>query len=856
MDPFKLNVYFEHHNITYSFLPTQFCEIFINEVVNKSLRNLLTGGDKLRKVKLHDYNLINVYGPTEATIHVSTWTYQGQHITTSTIPIGRPIINSQLYILDHNLTPLPIGAIGELYIGGVGLARGYLNRPDLTAEKFITNPFQTKAELDNKSYGSLGKNSRLYKTGDLVRYLPDGNLEYIGRNDFQVKIRGYRIELGEIETVLASYSGVVQSVVLAKEHIDVDGVSTGNKYLVGYYVSDSKLDEENILNYLRSRLPEYMVPSLLLYIEKLPLTINGNLDRNALPEPEFTSNDSYVAPRNELEQQVCQILSEVLGLPEDKVGIRDDFFRLGGDSIISIQLISRLRQKLGVNVSVKDIFSYKSIERLYDNVLSKKRDSSTKLTLKTEQGTLSGEVPLLPIQEWFFQSNFEVVSHWNQSFIIKVPNLDIDMLQLSITKLVEHHDCFKMRYKKVKDLTPEGNNDHYTQYYNTKTKENPLQILDIRTLEAKEGSKEFEDNLQAIFTNWQSEFDLENGPIYSIGYICGYADGSSRVYFALHHLIVDTVSWRVLLEDLRELYSGKELGSKGSSYRQWVNAVKEYAKTHEDEKTYWTNILSDYDHNKLDTLMLYEQASHYTSLELTQEQTNKLLRETNKAYNTQVNDILLTALGCALSEIMNNRVNYILLEGHGREEIDNSIDITRTLGWFTTMYPVRLEVSSDIGDSIKNIKESLRQIPNKGIGYGTLIGYKTSDLPRISFNYLGQFDQDNKSQELDSFWSIINEDSGVSTHFANRDCNILNINGLVINGSLRFDIASRLDENTTNRITMLLKQKLNDTITYATSQNRSYLTASDINNIINQEYLDKLQEKREIEGVYLANSLQ
>ena len=200
--------------------------------------------------------------------------------------------------------------------------------------------------------------------------------------------------------------------VLAKEHVaDREKESTGSKYLVGYYVAKGKLDEESILNYLRSRLPEYMIPSKLVHLEELPLTINGKLDRKSLPEPEFTSSTSYIAPRNELESQVCQIWSEVLGLAEDKISIRDDFFRLGGDSIISIQLVSRLRQRLKLNISIKDIFSYKSIERLYDSVLSKELANNTILDFKTEQGTLSGEVLLLPVQQWFFDSNFVIANH-------------------------------------------------------------------------------------------------------------------------------------------------------------------------------------------------------------------------------------------------------------------------------------------------------------------------------------------------------------------------------------------------------------------------------------------------------------
>ena len=742
--------------------------------------------------------------------------------------------------MNPNLMPIPIGAIGELYIGGAGLARGYLNRPDLTAEKFIANPFQTEEER------AQNKNSRLYKTGDLVRWLPDGNIEYIGRNDFQVKVRGYRIELGEIENALSNYPEIKQSVVVAKEHTGIEGVGTGNKYLVGYYVSEVKLEEADILNYLQSKLPEYMVPSVLVHLDRLPLTINGKLDRKGLPEPEFTREDSYIGPRNEIENKVCQIWAEVLGLPEDKVGIRDDFFRLGGDSIISIQLVSRLRQKLNLTINIKDIFNYKSIERLYDNILAKNLTNVVK-ELKSEQGILSGEVPLLPIQEWFFASNFVVANHWNQSFLVKTPNLDIDRLNKSLVQLIEYHDSLGLRYSRTDEI------NRYVQYYNIDRKPKELRLLDIRTLQAKEGSKQFEDELQKILTEWQSDFNLEQGSLYSIGYIYGYADGSSRIYFALHHLIVDAVSWRILAEDLKDFYQGKGLGVKGSSYRQWVNAVRTYAATHEEERSYWTDVLSGYEAERLNSLRPNKDTKSYSNLFLDQEQTKKLLRESNRAYNTEVNDILLTALGYTLAEITNSRVNYIVLEGHGREEIDNQIDLSRTIGWFTTMYPVKLEICDELGKSIKRIKESLRRVPNKGIGYGALLGYQNPVLPKISFNYLGQF---NKEEGISDLWNITGESSGIPVDAINQDYNIININGLVIDNILQFGIASQLDEETTNRIAVIFKQKLGEIVNHVINQTRSYLTASDVNNIINQEYLDKLQRDKEIEGVYLANSLQ
>jgi acyl-coenzyme A synthetase/AMP-(fatty) acid ligase len=232
--------------------------------------------------------LINSYGPTEATVFVSMHTFVSGDANNN---IGKPINNTRFYVLDTSLNPVPIGAIGELHIGGAGLARGYLHKPELTAERFISNPFAT---LEDKAKGY----TRLYKTGDLVCWSADGNIEYIGRNDFQVKLRGFRIELGEIETILCTHPSIDQVVVLAKE-------SQGNKYLVAYYVADTELNHEDLTQYLLEKLPEYMTPNAYVRLDKLPMTINGKLDRHALPDPELISKEKYTAPSNELEAKLC-----------------------------------------------------------------------------------------------------------------------------------------------------------------------------------------------------------------------------------------------------------------------------------------------------------------------------------------------------------------------------------------------------------------------------------------------------------------------------------------------------------------------------------------------------------------------
>ena len=302
----------------------------------------------MTKYHKNGIHVINAYGPTETTVCATLHPYK---LSSTNTNIGRPISNTTCYVLDTNLKALPIGAIGELYIGGEGVGRGYLNQEKLTRESFIDNPFQS---LEEKS---LNRNGRIYKTGDLVRYLPDGNLEYIGRNDFQVKIRGYRIELGEIESKLSSYPAITQAVVLAKEQV-------ANKYLIGYYVSQDVLEDEILRSYLSVDLPDYMVPSFFVHLDKLPLTINGKLDRKSLPEVVFTEGCHYRAPGSDLELALCGISAEVLGIEADKIGIDDDFFRLGGDSISSIQLVNRLRQRLGLQIRVHDIFTHRTIRLL------------------------------------------------------------------------------------------------------------------------------------------------------------------------------------------------------------------------------------------------------------------------------------------------------------------------------------------------------------------------------------------------------------------------------------------------------------------------------------------------------------
>ncbi len=804
-----------------------------------NVKKVIAGGTKFNTDSFsgllkRNITIYNSYGPTECTVDSTYFKIDSKENNW----IGKPIYNTKVYILDGLMNLKPVGAVGELYVGGDGVARGYLNLPELTKEKFVTNPFQTESERNDISYGEGGRNARLYKTGDLVRWLPDGNIEYIGRKDFQIKLRGYRIELGEIESVLLGYPGIKQSVVEAKERTLSNETKSGDKYLVGYYVSDGDIEEDKLFAYLNSKLPEYMIPGTLVQLSELPLTVNGKVDRKSLPEPTFIASRSYVEPRNDVEAQVIKIWCEVLGFREDTIGIKDDFFRLGGDSIVSIQIVSRLRQRLNLLVSVKDIFTYKTIEKLYDNVLSKVKED-VKEEIKSEQGILKGVVPLLPIQKWFFASEFKVQNYWNQSFIIKTSKLDIKCLESSVAKLVNYHDAFRLRYKKDQKGV-------YKQFYSEALNENKIRVLDINEI----GGEKATERLSEILSNWQSEFDIEKGPMHVIGYLHGYEDGSSRVFVAMHHLIVDTVSWRIIKEDLQNIYNGKELGLKGSSYRQWVKAVENYGILNPKEKLYWNNILLDYKKENIEDKLgngIYKEESK-TSFSLSKELTKQLLQESNRAYNTQINDILLTALCYALNELTGDDVHHLVLEGHGREEIDHSIDITNTIGWFTTMYPIRLELRDDIGESIKYIKETLRQVPNRGIGYGPLIGYKEEILPKISFNYLGQFDYTTNSNSNVIPWQISNEDSGFSVDNKNNDGSFININSFVSNEMFISNIKCNFDIQKASSFTKIFENSLKKIVLNCICQNVLSYTPGDFNDfypyvLFNQKKLIQPQNR-------------
>ncbi|MEX5627953.1 non-ribosomal peptide synthetase [Pseudomonas marginalis] len=706
------------------------------------VRMCITGGEALTGEHLQRIRaafqpevFFNAYGPTETVVMpLASLAPQQLEEGAASVPIGSIIGDRVAYILDADLALVPQGATGELYVGGAGLAQGYHERPGMTAERFVADPFARQG-------------GRLYRTGDLVRQRADGLVEYLGRIDHQVKIRGFRIELGEIETRLLEHAAVREAVVLALD-------SPSGRQLVAYLVSDADHGtlREALKAHLKAQLPDYMVPAHLIVLDSMPLTANGKLDRRALPQPDPEANrQHYVAPRNELESTLAAIWCAVLNVQQ--VGLDDNFFELGGDSILSIQVVSRARQA-GIHFSPRDLFQHQTVQTLA-GVATRSEQVST------EQGVLTGASGLTPIQHWFFDTDIPARQHWNQALVLKpLQLLEPHRLEQALLAVLEHHDALRLSFTR---RDAQWHAEHLAV-----PKGGVLMQAQVRDMQ----------QCTALFTDTQRSLDLEHGPLVRALLVDG-PQGQQRLLIAIHHLVVDGVSWRVLLEDLQNVYrqlsdgQSVSLPAKTSALRDWAARLQAYAGSESlrEELSLWQDRLAGPDaalpvahphgsrrNRDADTV----------SVRLDAEHTRQLLQQAPSAYRTQVNDLLLTALARVLCRWSGHGSALIQLEGHGRESLFDDIDLTRSVGWFTSAYPLRLTPQTGQGDSIKAIKEQLRAVPHKGLGYGVL-RYLADDLckqsmaalpsAQITFNYLGQFDQ---SFGADALFHPLDESAGLA----------------------------------------------------------------------------------------------
>ena len=698
-------------------------------------RALILGGEALKGEDLAPWReaapetlIFNEYGPTETVVGCSLYGAPAGALAAGPVPIGRPAAGARLQVLDRALEPVPPGASGELYIGGPGVARGYLARPQVTAERFLPDPFG-------------GRGDRMYRTGDLARFRADGTLEFLGRADDQVKVRGYRIEPGEIEAVLAEHPAVREAAVLVRE------VGEGGRQLVAWVVPEpgESPGEETLRGFLAGRLPVYMVPTAILSTPELPLSPNGKVDRRALARMEVAPADDLepTAPRTPAEEVLAEIWRGLLGV--ERVGVHENFFRLGGDSILGIQVVARARQA-GWVITPQQIFEHQTIAGLAAVAVPPEG--------KEERGEVLGEAPLTPIQQRLFAELADVpeaLHHYNQAVLLEARGeLDPGPAARAFEALAVHHDALRLRFAPSGAVhAPAG--EAAASF--------PFSRIDLSGLPEEPLGRALAEAADQAHTG----LDADRGPL-ARAVLFGRGPGrSARLLLIVHHLVVDGVSWRILLEDLetawRQLAAGGEvrLPAKTTSWKRWAEGLAGHARSAEtrEELGYWLSLPVA----EVRPLPVDREAAgagtvgsrESVSVALPAGATAALLKEAPRAYRTQVNDLLLTALAQAFARFSGEERLRIDLEGHGREDVVPGADLSRTVGWFTTLFPVVLDLTGarGPGEAILRVKEHLRGIPRRGLGFGLLrwlaggeAAERLAALPaaEVSFNYLGQLD--------------------------------------------------------------------------------------------------------------------
>ncbi|MGB9306482.1 MAG: amino acid adenylation domain-containing protein, partial [Mycobacterium sp.] len=665
--------------------------------------------------------MLNAYGPTETTIYAAMTAPLTPDAGVP--PIGVPVSGSALFVLDESLQPVPAGVVGELYVAGHGVGVGYWRRSGLTASRFVACPF-----------GGVG--ARMYRTGDLVRWRDDGQLDYLGRADEQVKIRGYRIELGEVRAALAELAGVEHAAVVARED------RSGDRRIVGYITGTA--DPAGMRTVLAQRLPLYMVPAAVVVVEALPLTVNGKLDTHALPAPEYSDADLYRPPAGAIEQVLAGIYAQVLGL--ERVGAEESFFDLGGDSILAMQVVARARAA-GVMIRPRDIF----VEHTVAGVARVAGVTDGEAAV-IDDGV--GEVPATPIVRWLQSLDTTgPVDHFNQTVLVQAPAgvSEADVVVL-LQALLDRHAMLRAR---LDPNCPDGEGGWSFRVPETGA-------VDARACLQRVGLLS-----DAALMNARARLSPAAGVMVS----ALWSPDTGELALVIHHLAVDGVSWRILLQDLNIAWTQYRAGQQvallvgGTSFRQWAALLGEYARRPAvvDQVAAWTRVLATPAalpavRPATDTLA---NAGHL-SVALDIDTTRSLLGEVPAAYHAGVQDILLIAFGLAWREFLGGlksqaRPIAIDVEGHGRDEdLAAGVDLSRTVGWFTAKYPVALTLGAvgglswaqvvageaALGAAIKDAKEQLRALPD-ALTYGAL-RYLNAEVdlpgpdPAIGFNYLGR----------------------------------------------------------------------------------------------------------------------
>ncbi len=792
------------------------------------LRNIILGGEHLTSSGIATAwrlspaaAIYNEYGPTEATVGCSV----ERVLPDTVIGIGKPIDNTSIHIINSDEQLQVPGLSGEIVIAGKCLSIGYWSDKEETSRKFKT----------------LFDDTRVYKTGDMGRW-KDGRLHYIGRVDHQLKLHGHRVEPDEISRTLQLCAGVKAVLVHPREE---------NNRVVGlvcYYVGS--VDQEALQTHAADHLPRIMIPDTIIKIDAFPLTVNGKIDVKQLPDWRANTNTQFTQPTTDHERLLVAVFEDVLG--KSYVGIRDNFFQTGGDSIKAIQIASRLHRS-GFVLEVQDIFQYPEIILLARCLKPVKSIAF--------QEAVQGETPLTPIQSAFFCRQLQSPHHFNQAAMLSIDQeITKEQFEKAIVKLINHHDALRMVFP-IGQSKPIG---HTTDTVND------FSIAEIQ-LSSETSSEEIAVHCNRI----QSSISIENGPLIRATVFRRF-DGNDLLHIVIHHLVIDGVSWRILLEDLAMLMINKErvdavvLPMKTDSFQTWAKHLHQYAAgtRMEQEIPYWSSIQKAA--APLTVLTKRAVQSHPTGrlfcerFELSAEQTILLLTKVHRPYSTRIDEILLASFMLAASRLRPGRINITtMMEGHGREALLRDIDVTRTIGWFTSLYPIVLtaEPHSSLSDLIITTKETLRKVPTKGVGYGILTqlreGGHQYEVPcRLSYNYLGQFDDKLNRSEF----SFANEPVGDVQAVNDPRWFDIELTGLISNGVLSMELVydSRYDDPEAVKALMeAYHSALLDIIAYCDKQQRVQLTPSDLTyDQLSVADLSRIASKYDVEDIYSLSPLQ
>ena len=708
------------HQITGGGYATPMATLLLNTYEDLPVRFMTAGGEKLTDVYSDHIEIINVYGPTECTVDTSYYRIQ-PGCRVSNIPIGQTVANCYHFIVDNKGRLLPRGTAGELCFAGIQVGIGYWKRPELTAEKFCDCPFLPT--------GDNGQSVRMYRTGDLCRWNEEGQLEFLSRIDAQVKLRGYRIELGEIESCASKFEGISQAVAVIRPIGNTDTLCL-------YYTvdGDTTVDTDELRQFLSRTLAEYMVPAAYMQIDALPLTPNGKVDRRRLPEPTFTAQTDYVAPEGRAEESIARLLGNVLSW-QAPISMLDNFFSLGGDSIKLIHLVSLLPGE-GYTAQVSDLMKCGTIREMARTLVSISDGPAI------SQESVTGVITPGAIQQRFLSWQLAEPGRFTQSVVMRVsPSVDPSSVQQALQALAVHHDMLRATVVGSSIVIRPTTDEH-------------LFALREMTLNVQ---TEVSETIAEATLHECELIDLEHGPI--LRAVLLHADDGDRLLIVCHHIAVDGVSWRILSDDLHtalsQLAQGQpiSLPRKTHSFAYWTDTVSRYRDSYllQTERPYWQQLQGQMESMELTATGSRE--SHRLTVTLEGEPLKQLLTTSARAYNTEINDLLLTALSQSYHRLTDNRSLTIQMEGHGREPLHEPVVTDRTVGWFTSLYPVVIQdITGDVRHDVRLVKEVLRNVPNKGIGYGILqyveshegdAMLRTDLTPLVGFNYLGEVTDSN-----------------------------------------------------------------------------------------------------------------